>query len=58
MFYPQTFKKASGNAMLTRIWPYMPGYFGWHYINSVIRRADRKPWSADEKIGRDRGTLK
>lgn len=48
--------------MLTRIWPYrptdMPDHFSWHYINSVIRRADGKPWSADEKIGRDTGTLK
>ena len=62
-FYPQAFKKVSGNALFILAYGLIDqqinqAYFTWNYINSLIRRAGRKPWSADEKIGRDISTLK
>lgn len=63
MFYPQAFEKASGNSLFILTYDLMnqrinKSYFSWNYINSLIRKTYRKPWSVDQKIGRALGTVK
>ena len=63
MFYPQAFEKSSGNSLFILAYNLMnqwvnKSYFNWNYINSLIRKTDRKPWSVDEKIVRALGTVK
>lgn len=63
MFYPQASEKASGNSLFILTYDLMnqrinKSYFNWNYINSLIRKTYRKPWSVDQKIGRALGTVK